>query len=78
MQGVGYRWFASRAAERLGIKGFARNLAGGGVEVRAQAEEAVLEEFKRELQRGPVGARVSEVLEDDLPLRENDDSFFIG
>jgi acylphosphatase len=78
VQGVGYRYFALRAAQRLGVTGYARNLAGGEVEVRAQADEAVLVQFKQELERGPYTARVREVIEEDLPLKPNDDSFDIG
>ena len=78
VQGVGYRWFALRAAERLGVKGYARNLPGGEVEVRAQADDAVLDAFKQELAQGPHAARVSAVIEEDLPVTDNYDSFHIG
>ena len=78
VQGVGYRWFAIRAAERFGVVGYARNQAGGEVEVHAQAEESALESFKQELQRGPHSARVTEVVEQDSPLSNNYSSFHIG
>jgi acylphosphatase len=78
VQGVGYRYFALRTARRLGVNGYARNLATGEVEVRAQADEAVLVQFKQELERGPYAARVREVLEEDLPLNADDGSFYIG
>ena len=35
VQGVGYRFFARRAAERLGVAGYAKNLRDGRVEVYA-------------------------------------------
>ena len=78
VQGVGYRWFALRAAERLGVRGFARNLPSGEVEVHAEAESAVLDEFKQELERGPHAARVSEVVEQDLPVSNHYGGFVIG
>jgi acylphosphatase len=78
VQGVGYRWFARRAAERFDVVGYARNLAGGEVEVQAQAEESALESFKQELQRGPHGARVTEVVEQELPVNNSYSSFHIG
>jgi len=67
VQGVGYRYFALEAAERLGITGYARNLSSGEVEVHAEADEGALERFKLELERGPRMARVTEVVESDAP-----------
>ena len=78
VQGVGYRWFVQRQADRLGVRGYARNLPGGEVEVRAEAEESVLDELKQELLRGPHAARVSEVIEQELPVTNGYESFLIG
>jgi acylphosphatase len=58
VQGVGFRWFAERQAERWRVAGFARNLPDGRVEVRAQAEEQALAGFCEDLRRGPRYARV--------------------
>jgi acylphosphatase len=77
VQGVGFRWFVQRVAERLGILGYARNLPSGEVEVRAHADEAVLDLFKQELWIGPPAARVSEVIEQDLPLTNSYSTFHI-
>ncbi len=77
VQGVGYRYFALKAAERCGIQGYVRNLSSGDVEVYAEAEENQLRDFKEELERGPHGARVSGVLEEDLPATETYSSFLI-
>jgi acylphosphatase len=77
VQGVGYRWFAQRAATPLKIQGYVRNLPGGDVEVRAQADEGVLNEFKQELSRGPYGAHVAEIIEQDLPVTSDYSDFFI-
>ena len=77
VQGVGYRWFAARVAESLGVRGYVRNLSTGEVEVQAEAEEAVLESLKQELQRGPNMARVSEVIELELQVTNGYESFFI-
>ena len=61
MQGVGCRYFAVRTAQELGLRGFARNLAGGFVEVVAEGEEEQLRRLLEALRQGPVGARVDEV-----------------
>jgi acylphosphatase len=77
VQGVGYRYFALEAAERLGVTGYARNLPTGEVEVHAEADEGTLRRFKQELERGPRMARVTEVVESDLPLSGSYSSFLI-
>lgn len=59
VQGVGYRYFAQRQAQTLGVAGFARNLADGRVEVVAEGPDEVLAEFERRLGEGPGFASVS-------------------
>lgn len=53
VQGVGFRWFASRMARSMGLRGWVRNLHGGGVEIFAAGETAKLNEFIRDLYGGP-------------------------
>lgn len=65
VQGVGYRWFLLRQAERVGIRGFARNLPDGNVEVVGQGSVAALAEFAQALVAGPPGASVEAVEETD-------------
>jgi acylphosphatase len=68
VQGVGYRYFAMRMAQRLGLSGYARNLPDGRVEVYAVASASRLGEFRKELERGPRGASVAAVAEEEAPL----------
>jgi acylphosphatase len=70
VQGVGYRYFATRAAERLGVAGYAKNLHDGRVEVYAVSSEPALAQFRADLERGPQGALVSSVSEEEAPLLE--------
>jgi len=58
VQGVGYRYYALREAEALGVSGYARNLPDGSVEVVAEASEESLAQFEERLRRGPSFARV--------------------
>ena len=57
VQGVGFRWFVQRVAEKLKLVGHAKNLFNGSVEVIAFGERGVLEELledfhiQRELRR---------------------------
>ena len=67
VQGVGFRWFVWREAERLGLRGRARNLADGSVEVVADGPEKALEELARALGRGPAMAQVDRVEKLDVP-----------
>jgi acylphosphatase len=48
VQGVGYRYFATDAAEAIGVTGYAKNLADG----RAIGTADQLRSFARELRRG--------------------------
>jgi acylphosphatase len=61
VQGVGFRFFAERAAKRLHLTGYVKNLRDGGVEVYVAGEAAAISEMEKELQRGPQMASVSEV-----------------
>jgi acylphosphatase len=64
VQGVGYRYFAEGAAERLRLHGYTRNLSDGRVEVYAIGPKESLEALRQELERGPRAARVSGVSEE--------------
>lgn len=68
VQGVGYRWFAHRAALRLCVSGYVKNLRDGRVEVYAAGPAALLVALRAELERGPRGAVVSSVVEEDAPV----------
>ena len=77
VQGVGYRYFAQRAAQRLGLIGFARNLADGRVEIIAEGSEEKLTAFGEELQRGPIASRVDGVSESEPAAAEAFTAFTI-
>lgn len=66
VQGVGFRWWTSRIANRLGLVGSVRNLPDGSVEVRAQGPPAALGELARQLRDGPRTAVVRRV--DPFPI----------
>lgn len=73
VQGVGFRFFVQRVADKLKIGGYARNLFDGRVEVFAVGTPAQLAELKSALERGPRFANVTVVREEDaqrVPLHE--------
>jgi acylphosphatase len=61
VQGVGYRLFALREAQRLGLTGWTRNRPDGAVEVVAEGTEEALRQFIGRLERGPAEAEVAHV-----------------
>jgi acylphosphatase len=65
VQGVGYRFFAVRVAQRLGIAGFVRNLRDGRVEVYAIGDSGQHEDLRLALERGPNAALVSSVIDQE-------------
>jgi acylphosphatase len=68
VQGVYFRHSTRLEAERLGVRGVARNLPDGSVEVIAQGAAEAVENLHRWLQRGPKNARVATVRELDAPV----------
>ena len=53
VQGVGYRYFAQKAAAQWNVSGYARNLEDGSVEVFAIGTAGQLSELAGTLRTGP-------------------------
>ena len=70
VQGVGFRLFSQRVSERLGVAGYAKNLADGRVEVYAIGSAAELGALRRELERGPRSSSVTGIVEEDTNIEE--------
>jgi acylphosphatase len=62
VQGVFYRASCVRRAETLELRGFARNLPDGRVEVLACGEDAKVEEFIAWLWEGSPASKVTDVV----------------
>jgi acylphosphatase len=63
VQGVGYRFFAQRAAARHQVVGYVRNCDDGSVEALVEGTANSLEAFKLDLVTGPQWAVVDQVEE---------------
>ena len=61
VQGVGFRWWTMRNAQRLGLRGFVRNRSDGTVEVQAAGAPEKLQQLYQLLLNGPSGAQVEQV-----------------
>lgn len=63
VQGVGYRYFAQRAAAKHQVVGYVRNCPDGSVEAFAEGPASSIEDFKHDLATGPQWAIVDQVEE---------------
>lgn len=77
VQGVSFRFHAQLQAEKLGLKGWIRNLDDGRVEMLLEGAANNLETIIAWARKGPPGANVADVkiteVADNLP----DEPFFI-
>jgi acylphosphatase len=58
VQGVGFRYFVLREAERLNLNGYVKNLYTGDVYTIAEGESYKLDELFKSLKIGPMHADV--------------------
>ena len=72
VQGVFFRANAKKAAEMLGLKGYARNMADGSVEIVAEGPEQKIKELIEFCKKGPRAARVDKV---DVHIEEASNEF---
>ncbi len=77
VQGVGYRFFAERWANQLGICGYVKNCWDGNVEVYAIGDEPSLQKFKDRLAEGPRSARVTSIEDFDEPVNKRYTTFVV-
>ena len=72
VQGVYFRMFTQNKAKHFGIKGYARNLPDGRVEIIAEADNDSIEKFIQWCHKGPITARVDHV---EMTELESDEVF---
>jgi len=61
VQGVGFRYWTSHIAERLGVSGWVRNERDGSVTVECEGPEDMVDRFIKQVRQGPPGSRVDHV-----------------
>jgi acylphosphatase len=64
VQGVGYRDWMVREAQRLGVQGWVRNRADGSVEALVAGDEAAVQALLTAARRGPPLASVMRIEEE--------------
>ena len=72
VQGVFFRANAKKVAESLGLKGYARNMPDGSVEIVAEGPEQKVKELIEFCKNGPGAARVDKV---DVHIEEASKEF---
>ncbi len=77
VQMVGFRWFAKRQADILGIKGYAKNTSRGEVEILAQGDSELMPQFLDYMKIGPSRARVNRLQKEDMITDKIYDNFLI-
>jgi acylphosphatase len=77
VQGVGYRYFVQRIGARLGVTGDVRNLPDSTVEILVEGSADKIEEFIREVSRGPSLSRVERVDVHDMTAGGRYGSFLV-
>ena len=61
MQGVGYRFWMTRTAASLGLRGWVRNRTDGSVEALVTGAPEAVADMIEASRKGPFGAQVSDV-----------------
>ena len=79
VQGVGFRYFTQRAAAKIKVGGYVKNLSDGRVEVLVIGTPQQLREMRTVLERGPRFSSVSNVREETVqPDAQYEHGFVIG
>lgn len=68
VQGVGFRFFAERAAREGGVKGWVRNRPDGTVETVVEGEDAAVNRYLDRLRVGPIGGLVTRMEPQEAPV----------
>jgi acylphosphatase len=77
VQGVGFRYFVQRAGSRLGLTGNVRNRPDDTVEIVVAGDGELIEEFLKEVTKGPPLSRVERLEINDIAPVEKFRSFQI-
>jgi len=77
VQGVGFRYWALRAARNLSLSGWVRNEDDGSVSAHCEGPAEDLSAFVALLRQGPPGSRVDRVETREEPPRGDREGFSV-
>lgn len=72
VQGVGFRAWMEKTAERMGVRGWVRNRRDGSVEAVIAGDASKVDEMLTMCWRGPPAAKVNGVNVEDAPPPEGE------
>ena len=76
VQGVGFRYRANHAAQRLGLTGYVRNLYDGRVELEVQGDRDLISRFLAEIDAGSF-VHINDIDWQNIPIVEDERSFHV-
>ena len=74
VQGVGFRWTATRAANVLGLTGWVYNAWDGSVEMEIQGDEQSIDQMIAAINRGRF-IEIDNIEKDRIPVVEDERDF---
>ena len=77
VQGIGYRYFVIKTAQKISLTGWVQNCPNGDVEAEAQGDETNLKHFETELESGHSWARVTQVTKEIISNKKGEKNFEI-
>jgi acylphosphatase len=69
VQGVGFRYDIKETADKLGIRGYARNMRDGSVVIEVEGEENLIENFFEWCKTGRHLARIEQIKTEQGKIR---------
>ncbi|KAF1985415.1 Acylphosphatase [Aulographum hederae CBS 113979] len=76
VQGVCFRMDTVDNAKRIGVTGFVKNASDGSVTGEAQGSTDAIKDFVSYLHKGPSAAKVSDVDQKDIDVKQSESSFY--
>ena len=76
VQGVGFRWTATRAANVLGLTGWVYNAWDGSVEMEVQGDEQSIDQMIAAIDRGRF-IQIDNIEKEKIPVVEDERDFSV-
>lgn len=79
VQGVGFRYFAKKNAQLLGLSGFTKNMDDASVLIEVQSEkQEILAQYISLMEHGPTHSEVRHSNIAEIPIIEGESFFYVA